>query len=97
MKMPKTGARAGMITPQYVFTRPKVRNSRNIGSIATWAGITIAVRSTRYTCDRPGKRSFANAYPASETIRSAPTVDTVATKALLRKQRPRSSRSKSAR
>ena len=96
MKIPKMGARPGIIAPSSVFTSPSLWSIRNSGSIPTWPGITSAASSTRNRRSRAPKRSLANPYPAMPTMTTDISVVPNATMTLLPRWRARSSRVNSA-
>jgi hypothetical protein len=58
---PNACARNGRISPASVFTRPRLLDSTNSGTIVTMLGTMMVPSTTANSTRLPGKRSLASA------------------------------------
>ena len=49
--------KAGTVNGRYVFTQPKLRNSRNSGIMVTWYGKIRVASTTMNSVSRPGQET----------------------------------------
>ena len=86
MKTPAASTSSGTIRPAYVLYIPSWLITRNFGMSSTTPGTAMTATSAANTVARPGKRSLASAYPASESKNTRPAVTKSVTVNELRNQ-----------
>jgi hypothetical protein len=77
----------GMMIAHGVLVRPRLLNSRNVGTASAVPGTAIAPSTTAKYALRPGKPYFARPYPASVARSVAPPAPTTTYSRVLPSQR----------